>query len=165
MTVLKLLPLALLAVLVAPGIAANPAVDCDYVESADYVAFGLKVHYASHRCHYHDLEADITDRLERYDGFRSDPLDYDPQGQASDFALYTHSVETQYRNGKNTYVHRTYAAWEDGHAWHDYMETRNAGSTTCRGAADLEVPTHHLGRASIPTTPPYPTCLPRGLLP
>lgn len=166
MTALRLLPLALLAVLVTPGLAASPAVRCDYTENADYAVMGLFVHYVSHRCHYHDffLNADITDELERYDGYRADPLDHEPEGQTSDFALYTHSVETKYRNGKTTLLHRTFLAWEDGHVRHDYMETRTAGSTTCRGAFDAEAPTSHLDGASVPNTPPYPTCLPPGLL-
>lgn len=154
----------LLAALLALPLAAPPggaaSVSCDYDQATDYVAANLQVHYVRHRCRYYDvwIDAWVVDRLDRYDGTRTDPLG---PGQHV-FTYYTQSVETTYvATGRVTFEHETFLGAAGATLTHDYNEERAGGVQKCHGAAEAHT---SQGRVSVPRTPDYPKCVPPGML-
>lgn len=154
----------LLALALPPGQGAGDP--CDRFEVTDYVALAHRVHYASHRCHWHDitLQATITEEIERYDGYETRLVGAGAGTERLLFTLMTRETETRFHDGRLAYQHRTvlYAGGAD--ARHDYNEQRDArGDQTCSGAA-LVRPGVVPGQVIVPTTPKYPKCAPPGLL-
>lgn len=164
----RALPLVLLLGLaLAPLPTGGASIACEYDRYADHLLGPVLVHQVSHKCRYHDVfrNADVYDRLDRYDAYRQNDTLREEAGRTHWFAYYEHVLETTYRaDGRTELVHETWFETGGAILQHKYLENRDAsGKTSCHGAARFD-PGGGPGRVHVPRTPDYPRCAPPGLL-